>query len=471
MRVKHHKQDHITLEETIIATSAETILVIGHRNPDMDAIASAIGYAWLLQHIGSEKYTAGRTGQVNAQTAFALEHFKVPSPALVTDVRTRVDDLVENMPSLNREQTLLEACQSIARTRRPAPLLDENRKPIGMITGSGLFATMADALSSTSVLALAKEFDRPAESAVDTSSIILQGEEYIRDVMSQVLRSDHDEFLVVDEDGHYMGLCRKSILLSPPRRKIVLVDHNELEQAVPGLEEGEVVEVLDHHRLSSLPTAVPIRFHIEPVGSCSTLVAERCIEEDAKFPEGIAGLLLSGILSDTLIFRSPTATERDRQAAMKLAVMAKLAGPKDNEEKVLASISEFGQLLLAAGAGLGMRPVEEIVNTDIKYYESNGSRVGIAQVEVANLSELSPRLDAVRVALEDMVKTQKLTLALLMVTDVVLGNSRLVAAGQGRVIATLPYPRLDDDTLDAPGIMSRKKQLLPTVLAVLSQSV
>ena len=437
----------------------------------MDAIASAIGYAWLLGNTGAEKYVAGRVGQVNAQTSFALEYFKVDAPVLVTDVRTRVTDLVETVPSLHREQTLLEACQSIARTRRPAPLLDENQKPIGLISGAGLFATMANALSSTSVLALAKEFDRPAEAAVDTTSIILQSEEYIRDVISQVLRSDYDEFIVVDEAGHYVGLCRKSYLLSPPRRKIVMVDHNELAQAVPGLEEGEVVEVLDHHRLSSVPTAVPIRFHIEPVGSCSTLVAERAIEQRISFPEGIAGLLLSGILSDTLTFRSPTATDRDRNAAMKLAVMAKLSPASDSAEQIMRSIGEFGQQLLASGAGLGMRPVEEIVNTDVKYYEANGSKVGIAQVEVANLSELAPRLDALREALEEMTKSQKLTLALLMVTDVVLGNSRLVVVGQPRVIATLPYARLDDDTLDAPGIMSRKKQLLPTVLAALSQTV
>ena len=459
------------MREIIIATTAETTLVIGHRNPDMDAIASAIGYAWLLGNTGTEKYVAGRVGQVNAQTSFALEYFKVDAPVLVTDVRTRVTDLVETVPSLHRDQTLLEACQSIARTRRPAPLLDENQKPIGLISGAGLFATMANALSSTSVLALAKEFDRPAEAAVDTTSIILQSEEYIRDVISQVLRSDYDEFIVVDEAGHYVGLCRKSYLLSPPRRKIVMVDHNELAQAVPGLEEGEVVEVLDHHRLSSVPTAVPIRFHIEPVGSCSTLVAERAIEQRISFPEGIAGLLLSGILSDTLTFRSPTATDRDRNAAMKLAVMAKLSPASDSAEQIMRSIGEFGQQLLASGAGLGMRPVEEIVNTDVKYYEANGSKVGIAQVEVANLSELAPRLDALREALEEMTKTQKLTLALLMVTDVVLGNSRLVVVGQPRVIATLPYARLDDDTLDAPGIMSRKKQLLPTVLAALSQTV
>jgi manganese-dependent inorganic pyrophosphatase len=151
--------------------------------------------------------------------------------------------------------------------------------------------------------------------------------------------------------------------------------------------------------------------------------------------------------------------------------MAKLAPASADESQRMNTVTEIGQALLAAGAGLGTRPAEEIVNTDIKFYETNGAKLGIAQVEVANLSELGPRLPDLKAALHVLMDTQKLSLALLMVTDVVLGNSRLVAVGQPRVINALPYPRLDDDTLDAPGIMSRKKQLLPTVLAVLSQAI
>lgn len=454
-----------------MAISTESTLVIGHRNPDMDAIASAVGYGWLLNQIGTEKYVAGRTGQVNAQTAFALDYFKAMPPALVTDVHVRVGDLVEVLPYIQIGATILQACQSIAATQRSAPLLDENQKPIGLISGAGLFAAMADALSSTSVLALAKEFDRSANTAADIATTVLRSDEYVRDVITQVLRSEQDDFLVVDDNGRYSGLCRKSHLLSPPRRRIVMVDHNELGQAVPGTEEGEVVEVLDHHRLSTMPTSVPIRFQVEPVGSCSTLVAERGSEHKQTFPADVAGLLLSGILSDTLIFKSPTATPRDRAAAQKLAVMAGLAGANAGEDAINAAIGEYGQQLLAAGAGLGTRPAEEIVSTDIKFYEANGIKVGVAQVEVANLSELNPRLGELRDALQALADSQGLALTLLMVTDVVMGNSRLVAVGQPRVIAALPYARLADDTLDAPGIMSRKKQLLPTVLAVLSQSV
>src|SRR5262245_45591113 len=139
----------------------EAILVIGHRNPDTDAIASAVGYAWVLNENGvAPQCVAGRAGKVNTQTTFALERFGIEAPPLVSDIWARVGDLAENLPSLHKGQTLLEACQSIARTRRPAPLLDDNQKPLGLLTGSGLFANLADALSSASVLALAKELDR-----------------------------------------------------------------------------------------------------------------------------------------------------------------------------------------------------------------------------------------------------------------------------------------------------------------------
>jgi manganese-dependent inorganic pyrophosphatase len=451
--------------------TTEPILVLGHRNPDTDAIASAMGYAWFLAMTRAERYQAGRIGQVNAQTAFALERFGSDAPPLVGDVRSRVLDVTEILPYLNDGQSLLEACQMIARTRRSTALLDDEEKPIGMLSGAGLFATLADALSSTSVLALAKELDRPARSAIDTDAITLRDEEYVQDVIPQVLRTDHDEFLVVNTGGKYVGLCRKSALLSPPRRQVILVDHNELAQAVLGLEEAEIVEVLDHHRLSSQPTSVPIRIQIEPVGSCSTLVTERGIELDQTFPPEIAGMLLCGILSDTLIFRSPTATERDRTAALQLAVMAKLCPPDASDSQIQDAIETLGRELLAAGAGLGTRPVSEIIGTDVKFYEVGAAKVAIAQVEVTTFSELTARLNELHEGLEEMVERDKLMMALLMITDVVLGNSRLIAAGQHRMIAALPYPRLNDGTLDAPGVVSRKKQLLPTVLAAVSQMV
>lgn len=461
---------HLKMKEQQMKAT-DPIIVIGHRNPDMDAIASAMGYAWLLNQTRDQEYVAGRCGGINKQTAFALERFGISAPLLIADVRARVNDIMANIASLNENQTLLEACQLIARTRRPAPVLDQEGKPIGLLNGAGLFATFADALSSTSVLALAKEFDRKANTALDTDSLTLSAEDFVQDIIPQVMRNDHDDFLVVDADGRYAGLCRKSAVLSPPKRSVVMVDHNELQQSVPGLEEAEVVEVVDHHRLSTIPTQVPIRFQIEPVGSCSTLITEECLDLNREFPAPIAGILLCGILSDTLIFRSPTATERDKAAALALAKMARLVkdGAEPTKDALMAAIHELGNDLLAAGAGLGSRPVAEIVTSDVKFYEAAGEQVGISQVEVTNFSELASRLHELIDALHEQVSKEKLAMAVLMVTDVVRGNSRLIAVGQQKFIGALPYARLDDGTLDAPGVVSRKKQLLPTILTALAQ--
>src|SRR5262249_23732296 len=146
------------------------------------------------------------------------------------------------------------------------------------------------------------------------------------------------------------------------------------------------------------------------------------------------GMLLCGILSDTLIFRSPTATPRYHVAALRLGRMAGLCPENAGDEQVNAAINELGEALLAASAGLGMRPGDEIVNTDIKFYEESGYKVGIAQVEVSSFSELPGRLNDIREALQKLVDTQKLALALLMVTDVVRGNSRLVVVGTPRIV-------------------------------------
>ncbi len=445
----------------------EAILVIGHRNPDMDAIASAMGYAWLLSTLHNAPYSAGRTGEVNAQTAFALARFGAEAPPLVADVYGRVGDLAEPLEALRRGETLLAAVQRIAATRHPVPIVDADAKPLGLLSGEALFASLAAALSSTSVLELARSLDQKVESVLDSTSIALRANERIRDVLGQVLRATQDEFLVVDEQNTYSGLVRKSSLLAPPRRKLVIVDHNEQQQAVPGLEDADLLEVLDHHRLGNMPTAMPIRFRVEPVGSCSTLVAETAFEHEQGFPPALAGLLLCGILSDTLVLRSPTTTKRDERAAVRLVQMAGLA----DESNAQVAIEALGRDLLSAGAGLGERSAEDVINADLKFYDTNGLAAGIAQVEVTSFGELTPRLPDLARALEHLAKTNKLALAMLLVTDVVRGNSRLVVAGQARLAAALPYPRLDDGTLDARGVVSRKKQLLPAVLAALSQAM
>lgn len=448
--------------------SPETVFVLGHRNPDTDTIASAVGYAWLLNQIGDGLYMGGRIGPLNPQTDFALGRFGMEAPPLVNDVRPHVGDLADSVVPLLADTPLLAVSEQVARLGKAMPVVDSDGAPLGIISGAGLFQHLVPVLSGEKTLKSAlKEL---AAEVVEPTALILRNDENVSDILPQVLRADHDDFIVVDDDGCYLAMVTKSALLQPPRRRVVLVDHNELAQAVPGLEEAELVEVLDHHRLNVLPTTNPIRLQIEPVGSCSTLVAERASEERLSFPPAIAGLLLCGILSDTLHFRSPTTTPRDRAAVRWLAPMAGLTGPGLASD-LEAAVAELANDLLAAGAGLRTRPADELVTADIKYYPVGEWTIGIAQVEVTEFAELNERKQQLETALDKLIEMQGLAVAMLMVTNIVSGDSRLLMAGQARLIGEMPYARLPEGVFDAPGIVSRKKQLLPAVLAAVSQAL
>jgi manganese-dependent inorganic pyrophosphatase len=267
----------------------------------------------------------------------------------------------------------------------------------------------------------------------------------------------------VDEAGQYQGICRQRDLLNPPRVKVILVDHNEAQQAVASLEEAELVEILDHHRLGNPSTHTPIRFTVDIVGSTSTLVSEKIEDVGLSAPPQVAGLLLAGLLSDTLILTSPTTTDRDRRAADRLARWA-FAGSSTLQKETIRS---FGEKVLAAGSGLGTRGPREVVSTDMKVYRSGMFQFAVAQAEVSDLYELTENLDALTQALDELRESKGLNFAMLMVTDVVRGSSRLLISNAPVHLTNMPYELLPDRTWLADGVVSRKKQLLPVVLGLL----
>jgi manganese-dependent inorganic pyrophosphatase len=305
--------------------------------------------------------------------------------------------------------------------------------------------------------------DLPCREAANTIVPNFQASGRIRDSIQRILRAEGDDFWVVDEDGFYVGVCRQREALNPPRLRLILVDHNEPSQAIGSLSEAELVEILDHHRLGSATTHVPIRFTIDVVGSTSTLVTERIEESGLSAPPSLAGLLLSGLLADTLLLNSPTTTDRDHQAAERLARWAFIKGaPLEGE-----SIETYGEQVIQAGSGIASRDPKEVVNTDIKVYEAGGEDFAIAQAEVTDLLLLKERLPSLHQALCDLRDKRGLDFAMLMVTDVVGGSSRLLLTDDLPILGELPYPKQTDGTLLAEGIVSRKKQLLPVVLGLL----
>jgi manganese-dependent inorganic pyrophosphatase len=446
------------------------VFVIGHRNPDTDSVVSAIGYAWLLRERDKLDARPARAGRLVPQTAFALSTFGVETPQIMTDASPRFSHVARAVEPLTPDRPLQEAWAVIAQNGRVAPVVDADRKPFGLLTAASVFHFLTRQMpgragkspEAVGEIPFGQVLATPCGDAAVPDIPAFEAATRIKDVINRVLRSERDNFWVVDAAGHYVGVCWKSDLYRPPRLKLVLIDHNELSQAISGADEAELLEVLDHHRLANPPTHMPIAFHVDPVGSSSTLVTERAMRSGLAVPRPVAGALLSGLLSDTLLLKSPTTTDRDRVAAIQLASWT-FPGQGDPYK----AMTDYGWQLLSAGAGLEARSAESIVSGDYKEYEAAGMRFGVAQVEVADMQEIESQLGQLRSALAAMEKERRLDFAALMVTDILGTRSRLLTSGTSHYLDGLPYSRLDDGIFDMPGVVSRKKQLIPVILNVL----
>ena len=441
--------------------------VIGHVNPDTDSIASAMGYAWLLNERDGLDTVAARAGALNPQTAWVLKQLNLESPVLLTDASPRFESVMIRLDSIRPDQQLGIAWTLASRTGGIAPIVDEDGKPYGIIHGYSLFKYFSEILGPRPGDTTVREMmSAKSKDAADTTVPKFSSNAIIRDSLNRLLRSEHDEVWVTDENGLYLGIARQRDILNPPRIKIILVDHNEARQSIAALEEAELVEILDHHRLGNQHTHTPIRFTVDIVGSTSTLVSELTAEAGLSMPPELAGALLAGLVSDTLILTSPTTTQRDKDAAERLARWAFVGGGPLKGE----TIDSFGQAVVSAGAGLSNRKPDEIVSNDIKPYEEGGFKLAIAQVEVTDLLQLAEHLEPLTKALDDLKDKRGLDFAMLLVTDVVRGSSRLILSSNAPpILDDLPYPPLPDGTRQAKGVVSRKKQLLPVVLGLLER--
>lgn len=441
------------------------IYVVGHVNPDTDSIASAMGYAWLLRDLG-QNAIAARAGQLNPQTTWVLHHLNLDPPMLLNDASPRFSAIAHRLNTTSPDKPLRDVWAIANKTGGVAPIVDAEGKPFGLVTVLSLFDFLSRTVGShprREETRIGDLMDMPAAGACDREVPQFQVNNRIRDALNRIMREERNEFWVVDETGRYVGVCRHSEALNPPRLKLVLVDHNESGQAVGAIDEADIIEILDHHRLGNPSTRAPIRFTVDVVGSTCTLVTERIHDAGLSAPPDLAGLLLAGVMSDTLILTSPTTTPRDHNAAEQLARWAFVVGTPLAGE----TIRSFGEKVLSAGTGLTTRTPEEIVSADLKLYEAGGLQFGIAQVEVSSLVELDEHLEVLRQALLALRDSKGLNFVMLMVTDVVRGSSRLLLTSDVPALGGLPYSLMPDGTLRAQGVVSRKKQLLPTVLGAL----
>jgi manganese-dependent inorganic pyrophosphatase len=552
--------------------------VIGHKNPDTDAICSAIGYAALLRTVGEEPSAiAARCGEISQRTKWVLERAGLEVPTLVTDVRTnagmishrevvkvrstdtfltayrrmlnaeircvpvedeqgdlcgilRYFDLLRLLLPADTEglsvRTVLASIAHLAETLQAENLSNGTPLPVEeedliLLVGASSQSTVNERLKKATKDGNVHQFlvicgDRPivqhyaiengarallvtggnpvsqeirqfAQSkgvillrcAQDTASAstLIRCSRTVCHVMERVFKTvqpgepvsrlrkllsaeDQDLFPVVDPvTGKMTGVLSKSDLVNPPRIRLALVDHNEYAQAVNGVEEAEITEVIDHHRLAGdLVSREPIRYLNEPVGSTCTLVGRKFFHRGLQPPPGVAMCLCAGIVSDTLCLSSPTTTLLDRE------MLTWLSGVAGVDPKT------FSEEFFAVGSLIANGTPDEILNADRKEFTEQGLTVSISQVEERDLHGFAARRDELEHILRDLHKGRGHDLSILAVTDVALHHSMILAAGSDNILAKLPFERLDGSLFHAPGVVSRKRQIFPAVCEAIQQS-
>lgn len=292
----------------------------------------------------------------------------------------------------------------------------------------------------------------PVRVVMQQKVISFTSKDLLADIRQVIINTNYRNYPVIDH-GRLVGMINRDRLIVPEKTKVILVDHNEQSQAVEGIEEAQIVEIIDHHRLGGLETSEPIYIRHEPVGCTATIIASMHWRRGIEIPPQIAGLMLSAIISDTFLFRSPTATARDKETAEKLA---KIAG---------VPLEEFGMAVLRAGSQLDSLSPMEIVQTDLKEFQIGEYRVSISQISALDPAAVLKRRAELQTALEEERKREGYDISALMVTDILNEATSLVFAGQPATIVTAAFGQPDDNgVVYLPGVLSRKKQVVPPMV-------
>jgi manganese-dependent inorganic pyrophosphatase len=319
--------------------------------------------------------------------------------------------------------------------------------------GAALISTAQDTYSAARLVALA----HAVGDLMDRDVLRVGDETYLSEAAEDLLGSPHREAVVLDGDGRVAGVITRTNVARGTKRRVVLVDHNELSQSAPGIEDAEIVEIVDHHRVGDVETPGPILFLNLPVGATATIVAERYAQLGVQMPEAMAGILLSAVLTDTVLLKSPTTTDTDRAVSERLAKRLGLDPVK------------FGIELFHSRASGQPFSADKTVRADVKEYRTGDLFVAIAQYESVGLDEVKANRAEILAALESLRASKGYDLALLMATDIVAEGSELIAVGKTRVAERALGIDLSSGSAWMPGVLSRKKQVAAPVLEAASQ--
>jgi manganese-dependent inorganic pyrophosphatase len=534
------------------------IYVLGHKNSDMDSVASAYAYAYLLRQQGEEAI-AGRHGELKPEIHFVLDRYNVEAPDAIEDVYLQVRDVMRRgIISVYVDQPLFEAGELLQQHNLGSmPVIDadhrvqgliahddlaklffydldpksvnriplkrdhlvrvlkgrvlvEGRRMLGnrVLVGAMEAETMADYIEPGCLVLIGDREDaqlmaieRGAAALVITGDLLVSERTLVAARKSGVLvistahhtftairlinlsidtqvimnrefpychpedhMSDVQPMLtrlrsvpVVDNDGRLVGYISRTDLIKARPKRVIQVDHNERSQAVDGIEEAEILGIVDHHRIADVHTSKPIMFRAEPVGCTGTILTELYHEAEITIPREVAGLLLAGLLYDTLILRSPTCTKRDERVVAELAAIA-------GED-----IEEYGRAIFAAaGRDLAKKPAEELMTSDFKEFTVHGLKFAVGTVETASPILIEERQDELQKTMERIVHERGYTSFLFMIVDIINMRCRLLISGGESAVAEAFGAPLEDDghSIIVEGLVSRKKQVVPLLTRI-----
>lgn len=451
------------------------IIVLGHKNPDNDSIASAVAYAYFKNEMAKRneeidkdgdlvRYVPARLGPLPPESTWVLEKNGIESPKVVAHVHARVSDVMTRNPiCVNKDELLLEAGKQLRQHNiRSLIVVDDEGKYLGLITtrmiaeryiqatdvqGDGAMDSLA--VVNDLIASLSEKVGDILETKVITLDKDWLLKEAVDDLMSSTLR----EAVVLDDDNRPIGIVTRSDVAKQPKRKVILVDHNERSQAASGIDEAEVMEIIDHHRIADVSTSSPIRFLNIPVGSTATIVTTQFRNNDIPIPEGIAAVLLSAIMTDTVILKSPTATPVDEE---QVKYLSELLG---------VDPIEFGLQVFQCRGEDATMSVDKLVDADSKEFNIADVSLLISQHETVDLKTLLEREDEIRTYMKQLVEDKHYDFVLVLLTDILAEGSQFIVEGNHRLIDRVFGIDTSEGSVWMPGILSRKKQVASRLLA------
>ncbi|MDR3307350.1 MAG: putative manganese-dependent inorganic diphosphatase [Coriobacteriales bacterium] len=429
------------------------ITVVGHRNPDNDSICSAVAYAHLKSQLDPTRhYQAVRLGPLPHETQWVFERYGIEAPPAIAHLFSTVADaMTTHIITINTNATLLDAGLLMReRNIRALVVTTCDGRYLGMFTTRML----AEIFISELELETSKQqtLSREVARYLDQRALILKPDTLLKEATEDILKAPLRQAVVLDDDGFCTGIVTRTDLARTPRKQVILVDHNEASQAALGVPEAQVVEVVDHHRIGDIQTTQPIPFINLPVGSTATIVTLEYRKHGIEPPQPIAAALLSAVMTDTVLLKSPTTTPIDHEVTAYLGAVLGL------------NALQFGIELFGSRDAAQPPTAATICNADAKEFSLADKTVLIAQYETVALPRALGLEPQIQEHLDALVAAKGYEFALLLLTDVLAEGSQFIVAGNPRIVERSFGISLASGSAWMPGILSRKKQVASRIL-------